>query len=41
MEIFTILADIINKCDHAGEEPTKEEIKDLINGTKKTRKTLF
>lgn len=35
------LADIRNKCDHPGDEPTKEEIKDLINGTKKTIKTLF
>lgn len=35
------LADIRNKCDHPGDEPTKEDIADLINGTKKTIKTLF
>ena len=35
------LADIRNKCAHPGEEPTKDEVLSLINGTKKAIKTLF
>lgn len=36
------LADIRNLCDHAkGREPTKEEIADLVVGTKKVLKTVF
>lgn len=36
------LADIRNLCDHAkNKEPTKEEIADLISGSKKTLKTVF
>ena len=37
-----ILADIRNICDHAkANEPTKEEISDLVKGTNKVLKTVF
>lgn len=36
------LADIRNTCDHAKErDPTKDEIADLVAGTKKVLKTIF
>ena len=36
------LADIRNLCDHnKKEEPTKEQLKDLVDGTEKTIKTVF
>lgn len=36
------LADIRNLCDHAkGKEPTKDEVEDLVSGTRKTLKTIF
>jgi len=36
------LADVRNLCDHAkGKEPTKQEIEDLVEGTKKVLKTVF
>ncbi len=36
------LADIRNVCDHAkGREPTKDEIDDLVVGTRKVLKTVF
>lgn len=36
------LTDIRNLCDHAkGTEPTKDEISDLVAGTKKVLKTVF
>ncbi|WP_429949645.1 hypothetical protein ACQYWY_21915 [Comamonas sediminis] len=35
------LADIRNLCDHAKEEPTAEQVKDLLAGTKKIIKTIF
>ena len=36
------LGDLRNKCDHPQEdEPTKEEVKELIEGVDKTIKTLF
>lgn len=36
------LADIRNLCDHAkGKEPTKEEIDDLVAGTRRVLKTIF
>lgn len=37
-----LLADIRNLCDHKkSDDPTKEQIKDLINGTDKIIKTVF
>jgi HEPN domain len=37
-----LLGDIRNKCDHdKKEEPSKDDINDLINGTKKIIKTIF
>jgi len=39
---ITYLADIRNKCDHnKTKEPTKEEIEDLISGTKKVLSTYI
>lgn len=35
------LGDLRNKCDHKGVEPTKEEVKELIEGVRKITKTLF
>ena len=35
------LGDIRNMCDHANDEPTLEQAKDLISGTKKVTKTLY
>ena len=37
-----ILADVRNICDHAkGNEPSKEKISDLVEGTNKVLKTVF
>lgn len=39
---ISYLADIRNLCDHnKREEPTKEQLKDLVDGTEKTIKTVF
>lgn len=39
---ISYLADIRNLCDHnKKEEPTKEQLKDLIDGTEKIIKTVF
>jgi hypothetical protein len=35
------LGDIRNKCDHKGEDPTKVEVKELIDGVRKVTKTVF
>jgi hypothetical protein len=35
------LGDIRNKCDHKGADPTKEEVKELIDGVRKITKTVF
>jgi hypothetical protein len=35
------LADIRNTCDHKGKDPTKESVNDLIEGVRKTSKTIF
>lgn len=36
------LGDIRNKCDHkAGADPTRDEVKELIDGVRKITKTVF
>jgi hypothetical protein len=35
------LGDVRNKCDHKGDDPTKEEVKKLVEGVRKITKTLF
>ncbi len=35
------LGDIRNKCDHKGEDPTKEQVKELVEGVRKITKTVF
>jgi hypothetical protein len=35
------LGDIRNKCDHKGDDPAKEEVKELIEGVRKVTKTVF
>lgn len=35
------LGDIRNKCDHKGDEPTKEIVKELVEGVRKITKTVF
>jgi hypothetical protein len=35
------LGDIRNKCDHKGDAPSKEEVRELIEGVRKITKTVF
>jgi hypothetical protein len=35
------LGDIRNKCDHKGDDPTKDEVKELIEGVRKITKTVY
>ncbi len=35
------LGDVRNKCDHKGNDPTRDEVDDLIAGTRKISKTVF
>jgi hypothetical protein len=35
------LGDIRNKCDHKGDDPTKEGVKERIEGVRKVTKTVF
>jgi hypothetical protein len=35
------LGDIRNMCDHKGKDPTKDQVGDLIEGTRKISKTVF